>query len=93
MAHIIAIASIAIVARGIACLLTPGMVLGRIGEWYERQTIGTQFYLKPCGFCGKCSVWLWGTAALGALHMLPDPLWLLPIYWIAATGAQDLLDP
>lgn len=91
--HLTAILIVALVARGIACLLSPGMILGRFGEWYEEQTIGTQFWLKPFGFCGKCSVWFWGTSTLYAFGLLPDPVVLLPFYWIAAAGLQDLIDP
>lgn len=91
MQHIWAIAIIALVARGVAFTLSEGAIFGRAGSWYLTQTEGTKYWLHPIGFCSKCSVWLYGTPALWALHMLPA-WYLLPIYWIGAAGLIDLLD-
>lgn len=89
MTHIIAIAIMALVARGIAFALSSGQVLEVIGKVLHR--LPPQLH-KPLGICGHCAVSVWGTLALIVLHMLPDPLWLLPLYWLAAAGLQDLID-
>ena len=93
MAHIIAIVIIALVARGVSYCYSDGNIFGFLGRWHDSQTIGVQYWLKPLGFCGKCSVWLYGTPALWILGLLPEPLYFPPVYWIAATGLVDLIDP
>lgn len=93
MDHALAILIIALVARGVAFTLTEGAIFGRAGTWYLTRTEGQKYWLHPFGFCSKCSVWLFGTPAIWALDMMPDTLWMLPIYWLCAAGLIDLLDP
>lgn len=90
MTHALAILIIALVARGIAYVLSKNGPIYFAGEWYESLPEGRKRWYKPLGFCGHCSVWLWGTPAIYLLGMMPETLWILPIYWLAATGLQDL---
>lgn len=106
MDHLIAILIMAVVSRGMAFIFSDGQVFGKkmqlmpgkrkaggvipVGKWLQELSPNLH---KPLGMCGNCAVWTWGTLALYALNMLPDPLWLLPVYWVGAAGVQDLIDP
>ena len=90
MNHLVCIIIIALVARGVSFILMDGQVFGAVGRMLKKLPSWAH---KPLGTCGNCAVWLWGTAALVVLGLLPDPLWYLTVYWIAATGLQDLIDP
>lgn len=88
--HLIPIVIMALVARGIAFAFSDGQVLGFAGTAVKKLPWNLH---KPLGTCGNCAVSVWGTLALIVLHMVPDPLWILPLYWLAAAGLQDLIDP
>lgn len=90
MDHLVAVVIMALVARGAAFALSEGQALWWIGRHLYRLPLWLN---KPLGLCGHCAVSIWGTTALWILHLLPDPLWWLPLYWLAAAGLQDLIDP
>ena len=79
----------ALVARGVAFAVSEGQVLGFVGRGLNALPLSIA---KPLGLCGHCAVSVWGTVALACLGMIPDPLVLLPLYWLAAAGLQDLID-
>ena len=42
-------------------------------------------------WCERCMVSVWGTPAILLLGFRPD-WYLLPVYWLAATGLQEMFD-
>lgn len=90
MDHLVAVVIMALVARGAAFALSDGQALWWIGKHLHRLPLAIA---KPLGLCGHCAVSVWGTTALYILHLLPEPLWFVPLYWLAAAGLQDLIDP
>jgi len=79
----------ALVARGVSFAVSEGQVLGYVGRFLNMLPLSVA---KPLGLCGHCAVSVWGTVALLSLDMLPEPAYILPLYWLAAAGLQDLID-
>lgn len=80
---------VCLVAMGVRVSMLEGMVLGRLGAYIQK--IPSAFWRKPLGTCERCMVSTYGTAALWAMGLLPE-WYLLPIYWLAGAGLQELLD-
>jgi hypothetical protein len=89
MEHLIIPAIMCIVALGARFAMLDGNVLGWLGKIVER--LPSNYLRKPLGTCERCMVSTWGTAALVILHLVPA-WYVLPVYWLAATGLQEMLD-
>ena len=90
MVHLAGIVIMALVARGISFAVSDGQVLAWLGNILNNLPLSIA---KPFGLCGRCAVSVWGTFALIAFGMVPELPYLLPLYWLAAAGLQDLIDP
>ncbi len=82
-------AIMSLVALGGRFALLEGHVLGWMGKIIE--AIPNAYLRKPLGTCERCMCSVWGTTAVLVLGFRPD-WYLLPVYWLAAVGLQEMFD-
>ena len=87
--HLIIPAIMALVALGARFAMLDGNILRPIGKAVEKLPF--VYLRKPFGTCERCMVSVWGTPAILLLGFRPD-WYLLPVYWLAATGLQEMFD-
>lgn len=87
--HIVIVAVMSLSALGARFALLDSHILGWLGNLIEK--IPNEYVRKPLGTCERCMVSVWGTAAILALGFRPD-WYLLPVYWLAADGLQEMFD-
>lgn len=87
--HLIPVAVMCCVAMGARFAMLGGNILGPLGAAVDKLPFA--YLRKPLGTCERCMVSTWGTAAVVLLGICPT-WYLLPVYWLAATGLQEILD-
>lgn len=89
MQHLIIASIMACVALGARYSMLENNILGPLGRAVEK--LPSAYLRKPLGVCERCMVSAWGTPAVFLLGYRPE-WYLLPVYWLAAVGIQEMLD-
>ena len=88
MGELAIIAIMAIVPVGAWVAMEEGMALAWLGKVLDKIP---EPFRHPVRSCQRCMVSVWGTLTVLALGMCPE-WYVLPVYWIAAVGLQELID-